>query len=732
MIYDEIWIDVNKFQSGYAIAARRNEEQAQIKIIVTNEGKKINNSAYTLKFVGNNPVGDLTNGTAARITGEEGAYLYTFTKENLAVSGKFKLAYFELYDSSNKKITSSDVQFRVIEEADMTADQATIHVTLLDEMLNKHDKELSSQKQEFDDYSNQQKDEWGNFVDSNREILESADPGGIILTELIDSRADTDGEVHKQLSSRLESDTLKTIEREKFKANSALVRKIQADTHNAFSDICWSERNKEYLLVFRGGERHVEGRNGEIYLSRSADGENWEEPELIITNSEYDLRDSSIIELTNGKLLLSLFLYSSSPKFGETWVYSSIDGGKTWQSPVKVTEEPLTFTTDKIVELNNKTLLIPTYQDVGGAIVTIFKSNDEGKTWQRLAYVGGSTGWNCSEPILYQLESGRLVCLIRTGNLSLPPEIKIAYSDDNGVTWSEVQTLTEGENVVRGHASGMIEHGDYLYTGLRYSTESWNWFGLVKIVKIDKETLTVVEQFVLDKAGHKDCGYTSFATNHVNDELLITYYINEQAFEGQVEIKVLKSNFSVFESETKAMIPNISTADLKAPHVLMDDKQGLAVLSLYQLNKLGRYLQMFDHNFQKAFEIGLTENTAGVSHVQLYTGAPESTLWLQPPGRNGGVKLIYGDNWLEINALGTTVFRKSIDSRSGANFYSASALRIPNNVSSGYVPLAVREAGTTEQRPEAVNTGYLYTDTTLNKLIQRIGSSWYDAMGNKV
>lgn len=188
MIYDEIWIDVNKFQSGYAVAARRNEERAQIKVIVTNEGKKISNSSYTLKFVGNNAIGDLTNGTASRVSGEDGAYLYTFTKENLAIVGEFKLAYFELYDLSNKKITSSNIRLRVINEVDMSADQATIHITLLDELLNKHDIELNNQKHEFDEYSTQQKDEWGNFVDSNKEILESVDPGGTILKEVIEAR----------------------------------------------------------------------------------------------------------------------------------------------------------------------------------------------------------------------------------------------------------------------------------------------------------------------------------------------------------------------------------------------------------------------------------------------------------------------------------------------------------------------------------------------------------------
>ncbi|MGG5372870.1 BppU family phage baseplate upper protein [Enterococcus sp. AZ196] len=204
MIYEEIWLDINKFETGYAVAARQNEEIAQLKLIITNNGVRIDNTQFTVRFIGNNPKGDLTDGSANR-TNESGSYLYTFTKENLSVPGKYQNAYFQIFDRYGKEITSCNFEMRVIDQADMSADQATVHVSILDEMLNKHDKELTEQKEEFIDYSNQQKDEWGNFVDSNKEIIQDVDPGGKVLTELIEARKPQEESAYPTLKERLDA-----------------------------------------------------------------------------------------------------------------------------------------------------------------------------------------------------------------------------------------------------------------------------------------------------------------------------------------------------------------------------------------------------------------------------------------------------------------------------------------------------------------------------------------------
>lgn len=57
----------------------------------------------------------------------------------------------------------------------------------------------------FNEYIAGGKSDWEEFVDQNREILESVDPGGMILTELIDSRKTEDGTLFESLGQRLDN-----------------------------------------------------------------------------------------------------------------------------------------------------------------------------------------------------------------------------------------------------------------------------------------------------------------------------------------------------------------------------------------------------------------------------------------------------------------------------------------------------------------------------------------------
>ena len=59
----------------------------------------------------------------------------------------------------------------------------------------------------FKQYIEDGRTSWEEFVEANREILESTDPGGKVLSELIESRNDSDGEAFGNLSERLKSDS---------------------------------------------------------------------------------------------------------------------------------------------------------------------------------------------------------------------------------------------------------------------------------------------------------------------------------------------------------------------------------------------------------------------------------------------------------------------------------------------------------------------------------------------
>lgn len=239
MIYDELWIDVNKFETGYNIAARQNEELAQIKIYVTSTGRLIDNTKYTCHFMGNNFRGELTDGIAEVVDTEEGCYIYTFSKENLSVAGKFKLAYFRLFDSSGKPITSCNFTLDVKREADMQADQAAIHVTLLDEILDKYDKNLEAQKNDFEEYSTTQKEEWNTFVEQNKEVINSIDPNGKVLTELVDSRKPAESSAFDNLGDRLDKQFGVNSEFRPFENQESFMRRVFHENSERGLNVKW-------------------------------------------------------------------------------------------------------------------------------------------------------------------------------------------------------------------------------------------------------------------------------------------------------------------------------------------------------------------------------------------------------------------------------------------------------------------------------------------------------------
>ncbi|MDM8212777.1 phosphodiester glycosidase family protein [Enterococcus hirae] len=199
MIYEELWIDINKFESGYAVSARQNEQIAQVRVIVTNQGKRVDNSRYSLHFTGKNAKGEFTDGYAEKLA-EEGAYLYTFSRANLSVSGKFREAYFRLLDTANREISSASFYMKVYEATDLSPDQATVHVALLDEILEKYQKYMSISKDDFDKYSDAQKKEWTDFIAANKDIIGTIDPGGTVLKEIGEARAG-----HESLKGKLEA-----------------------------------------------------------------------------------------------------------------------------------------------------------------------------------------------------------------------------------------------------------------------------------------------------------------------------------------------------------------------------------------------------------------------------------------------------------------------------------------------------------------------------------------------
>jgi len=107
-----------------------------------------------------------------------GEFTYKVPSQLGAVDGKIKIAYFSFSDSSGAQSTFN-VVFVVEKAVDMAHEHAKDWVSNLNEIID-----------QYNHWVNDAHSSWSDFVDVNKEIIESIDPGGALLAEVIDARDD--------------------------------------------------------------------------------------------------------------------------------------------------------------------------------------------------------------------------------------------------------------------------------------------------------------------------------------------------------------------------------------------------------------------------------------------------------------------------------------------------------------------------------------------------------------
>ena len=105
-----------------------------------------------------------------------GEFTYQVPSQLGSVDGKIKIAYFSFLDSSGAQSTFN-VAFIVKKAADMTQESAKDWISTLSDII-----------RQYNQWANDAHNSWEQFVNDNKEIIESIDPGGKVLSELIDFR----------------------------------------------------------------------------------------------------------------------------------------------------------------------------------------------------------------------------------------------------------------------------------------------------------------------------------------------------------------------------------------------------------------------------------------------------------------------------------------------------------------------------------------------------------------
>ncbi len=311
------------------------------------------------------------------------------------------------------------------------------------------------------------------------------------------------------------------------------------------------------LVVGASGFRnaHVCPWGKVVLFTSTNEGADWSLPE-IIHDSAIDDRDAGVLELADGRLLLSWFTSDTRFYFPDrnearpnnikfrpvldSWSEETmardlgsfikireLDGSWGERLPVPVS------TPHGPVQLRNGTLLYLgrvfghdtpeglrfSMPDMLDGQLKAFSSDDFGKTWHGAGTLPGDKSFRFSEPHVLELKSGRLLALIRGEKDYFGCWQSI--SDDGGCTWSEPYPVCEGAPPhLMQHSSGtIIASCGYRKPG----------FGQRVMFSHDEGITWDTDWIIRDDGNNLDLGYPS--TVELTDGSLYTVYY--QALPGR-------------------------------------------------------------------------------------------------------------------------------------------------------------------------------------------------------
>ncbi|MBQ8408491.1 MAG: exo-alpha-sialidase [Clostridia bacterium] len=325
--------------------------------------------------------------------------------------------------------------------------------------------------------------------------------------------------------------------------------------YQAWPTVCRDENGTLYVTCsgHRLGHLCPFGKNL-MFISRD-EGESWSSP-IIINDTELDDRDSGILSLGGGKLLMTYFNHYKEFYFGErnwierntndvthdmslgllegwknltdeqnhagSFIRISHDGGFTWDKPVKAPvtapHGPIKLKNGKLLYLGKEFHTDGEYEE--GAIYA-FESEDDGLTWNCLSKIPDPYGFAKNllhEPYALELPDGRLVGMIRAHGDAIKEfhcGTLRCFSDGGGRTW----TVPE-EFGVCGFPPHLLLHssGAVILTYGRRTVP----FGQRVRISYDG-CLTFSEEIVIsEEASDDDLGYPS--TVELSDGSLLTVY----------------------------------------------------------------------------------------------------------------------------------------------------------------------------------------------------------------
>lgn len=303
------------------------------------------------------------------------------------------------------------------------------------------------------------------------------------------------------------------------------------------------------------GRSHLHSRSRAVFVRSEDDGESWsDQPLAMCPEDELGQQDPQLGTLTTGRVVASFFRWQAHApsekegiadlhpraKKGSLWSNAGLgccysdDGGQAWSGLHRL---PFPWgvrggaSRAPVVELPGGRLLLPCYgssPDGPSCVGYLMSSDDGGSNWSFLSVIADGNKaddkFECDEPFLLRLASGRLICFIRSygggGRGQGGGLMRWCTSDDDGVTWSEAV-----ESQVWGFPQAAITLRDGQVV-LAYGHRRDPLGVQVRLLDAECSNIDEAEPLVVrDDGASTDLGYPTLVERR-DGTVLLAYYIH--------------------------------------------------------------------------------------------------------------------------------------------------------------------------------------------------------------
>lgn len=122
-----------------------------------------------------------------------GKFTYQIPSQLGSVPGKIKIAYFSFTDSNGNQSTF-DIAFAISPSVDMTQESAKDWISNLTDIIGQYNQWVT------DAHSS-----WDEFVSANKKIIESVDPGGVVLSQITNALSSDTYSAYSDIDARFEN-----------------------------------------------------------------------------------------------------------------------------------------------------------------------------------------------------------------------------------------------------------------------------------------------------------------------------------------------------------------------------------------------------------------------------------------------------------------------------------------------------------------------------------------------